>query len=116
MRCSSTSFHDIPNTVAGRARLPGSGLDGQRPCLGRTAHAQAARAAVAAPVRPAAADRGDGAGPVWSADLAETGLDIEPAAQVDRLVALSRDCGLDGVVARRQEVAQLQALVRPSGW
>ncbi len=43
------------------------------------------------------------------ADLAETGLDLEPREQVRRLAALARACGLDGVVCSPLEVAMLRA-------
>lgn len=42
-------------------------------------------------------------------DLAEIGLDIEPLQQVQRLAALTADCGLDGVVCSAQEAALLRA-------
>lgn len=41
-------------------------------------------------------------------DIAETGLDIEPAEQVLRLARLAKDSGLDGVVCSPQEVSQLK--------
>lgn len=42
-------------------------------------------------------------------DLAETGLDVEPLQQVQRLAGLAADCGLDGVVCSAQEAALLRA-------
>ncbi len=59
-------------------------------------------------------------------DIAEVGLDIEPADQVLRLARLARDSGLDGVVCSPQEVSVLKQQlgqdfclvtpgVRPSG-
>ena len=41
-------------------------------------------------------------------DIAEVGLDIEPAEQVLRLAGLASDSGLDGVVCSPQEVSQLK--------
>ncbi|MBB5016904.1 orotidine-5'-phosphate decarboxylase [Chitinivorax tropicus] len=41
--------------------------------------------------------------------LAEVGLNPDPAAMVGRLAALAKDCGLDGVVCSAQEAAQLKA-------
>ncbi|MCU7799217.1 MAG: orotidine-5'-phosphate decarboxylase [gamma proteobacterium symbiont of Lucinoma myriamae] len=41
-------------------------------------------------------------------DIAEVGLDIEPAEQVLRLARLARDSGLDGVVCSPQEVRTLK--------
>ena len=109
-------FHDIPNTVAGAVRAAaGLGVwmvnvhaSGGRRML------EAARAAVAAPVRPPLLIAVTVLTSLERADLAETGLDIEPAAQVDRLAALSRDCGLDGVVCSAQEAARLRALCGPA--
>lgn len=46
-------------------------------------------------------------------DLAEIGLDIEPLQQVQRLAALTVDCGLDGVVCSAQEAALLRATHDP---
>lgn len=42
-------------------------------------------------------------------DMAEIGLDIEPVTQVQRLAALTADCGLHGVVCSAQEAALLRA-------
>ncbi|MFN3586220.1 MAG: orotidine-5'-phosphate decarboxylase [Moraxellaceae bacterium] len=47
-------------------------------------------------------------------DLAEIGLDIEPLQQVQRLAALTADCGLDGVVCSAQEAALLRAAHGPA--
>ena len=41
-------------------------------------------------------------------DIAEVGLDIEPAIQVTRLAELARDSGLDGVVCSPLEVSNLK--------
>lgn len=41
-------------------------------------------------------------------DIAEVGLDIEPAEQVQRLASLAQDSGLDGVVCSPLEVAMLK--------
>ncbi|QLG87699.1 orotidine-5'-phosphate decarboxylase [Chitinibacter bivalviorum] len=42
-------------------------------------------------------------------ELAELGLDVEPAVQVERLARLTQSCGLDGVVCSAQEAALLKA-------
>lgn len=105
-------FHDIPNTVAGAVRAAaGLGVwmvnvhaSGGRRML------EAARAAVAASARPPLLIAVTVLTSLERADLAETGLDVEPATQVDRLAVLSRDCGLDGVVCSAQEAARLRAL------
>ena len=59
------------------------------------------------------------------ADLASTGVESSPASQVDRLAALAREAGLDGIVCSGAEVAAARAQwpegffvvpgVRPSG-
>ena len=41
-------------------------------------------------------------------DLAEVGLDLEPLEQVQRLAALARDCGLQGVVCSAREATPLR--------
>lgn len=42
-------------------------------------------------------------------DLSDIGLDIAPVEQVMRLAALTKECGLDGVVCSSHEVSQLKA-------
>ncbi|MGV2858918.1 orotidine-5'-phosphate decarboxylase [Serratia odorifera] len=42
-------------------------------------------------------------------DLRGVGIDLEPAAQAERLARLTRDCGLDGVVCSAQEAERLKA-------
>ena len=42
-------------------------------------------------------------------DLAETGLDVEPLQQVQRLAGLAADCGLDGVVCSALEAPALRS-------
>jgi orotidine-5'-phosphate decarboxylase len=43
-------------------------------------------------------------------DLAESGIGLSPAEQVERLAALARDSGMDGVVCSAQEAARLRTL------
>ena len=43
-------------------------------------------------------------------DLVEVGLDVAPAAQVERLASLVRDTGLDGVVCSPREIRLVRAL------
>ena len=43
-----------------------------------------------------------------SGDLSEVGIDVDPAAHVDRLAALTKNAGLDGVVCSAQEAARLR--------
>lgn len=109
-------FHDIPNTVASACaaatRLGVAMLN---------VHASGGRAMLAAArtaVDRAAAARG-GSAPCLVAvtvltslgdgDLADVGVVGTAAAQVQRLAALTRDCGLDGVVCSAQEARALRA-------
>ena len=46
-------------------------------------------------------------------DIAEVGLDIEPADQVLRLAKLANDSGLDGVVCSPREVSILKQVIGP---
>jgi orotidine-5'-phosphate decarboxylase len=43
------------------------------------------------------------------ADLQETGVPVSPAEQVERLAALARDAGLDGVVCSAEEAGKIQS-------
>lgn len=105
-------LHDIPNTVAGavRAVLP------LNPAL-LTVHAGGGGAMLRA-ARDAAATAGDGRprllGVTVLTSLGEA--DLEPIGQrgpvrdqVRRLAALSRSCGLDGVICSPHEIATLRA-------
>lgn len=104
-------FHDIPNTVAQAVRAAadlGVWMVNVHACGGsRMLHA--AREAlisygaqrpklIAVTVLTSMSD----------ADLAELGVTIGAAAQVERLARLSRDCGLDGVVCSAREAAQMK--------
>jgi len=46
-------------------------------------------------------------------DLAETGLDVEPVKQVERLAQLTENSGFDGVVCSAQEVGVIRSLCNP---
>ena len=100
-------FHDIPNTVAGACRaaaalgawminVHASGgsdmMKAAREALGDSA----TRPLLIAVTVLTSLDR---------PRLAEVGLDVEPAAQVERLARLTHDCGLDGVVCSPQEIS-----------
>ena len=101
-------FHDIPNTVASAVRT----LDTIAPAVltvhaaGGRAMMEAAKAAAPAQTKVVAVtvltslDRGD---------LASIGVDGEPAAQVERLAALARSAGLDGIVCSGNELAIARA-------
>ncbi len=105
-------FHDIPNTVAAACRAAHA--------LGvwmLNVHASGGRRMMAAARE--ALETGAGPRPrliavtvltsLTGADLREVGLPAEPAAQVRRLAALAKDCGLDGVVCSAREAAGLRA-------
>jgi len=117
-------LHDIPNTVEKAVRA----LAHLQPAI-LTVHAAGGRAMMAA--AKAAAPPGTKVVAVTvltsldEADLASTGVESSPASQVDRLAALAREAGLDGIVCSGAEVAAARAQwpegffvvpgVRPSG-
>ena len=104
-------FHDIPNTVAGACRAAAD-----LGCWMLNVHAGGGRAMMEAAAQ-ALADRS--ARPLLiavtvltsldDAALRETGVAAGAAAQVLRLAALTRDCGLDGVVCSPLEISPLRA-------
>jgi orotidine-5'-phosphate decarboxylase len=116
-------FHDIPNTVAGAvystAGLPAVSL--------LTLHGGGGRrmmeAAVAARDGAAAREPGEAPSPrllgvtvltsMGYEDLLEVGVPAPPAEQVERLAALARHAGLDGLVCSPLEVGALRALLGP---
>ena len=113
-------LHDIPNTVAGGIR--------SAVMLGPafvTVHASGGRAMMraAADAASEAADRLGAERPrllgvtvltsLDSDDLAAVGQDPAVADQVDRLAALARESGLDGIVCAPQEIARLRRTCGP---
>lgn len=105
-------FHDIPNTVARAVRVAAglgvwmlnvhaSGgrrmMEAAREALETTGEARALLIAVTVLTS------------FERADLAEIGIDREPARQVLKLAALACDSGLDGVVCSAQEASMLRA-------
>lgn len=109
-------LHDIPNTVAKAVET----LLPLRPAF-LTLHAGGGRAMMAAAAEAAAK-----AGPraprllavsvltsLNEADLADLGIDATPSDQVQRLAALARAAGIDGLVASPQEVAPLRRQLGP---
>lgn len=108
-------YHDIPNTVgAAVARAAGLGVwmvnvhaSGGRRML------EAARAAVEPYRGEQAGTRLIGVTVLTSltrSDLVEIGLDVEPARHVQRLAALTRETGLDGVVCSPLEIALIREI------
>jgi orotidine-5'-phosphate decarboxylase len=108
-------FHDIPNTVAGAMRA----IAPLRPFI-TNVHAGGGRAMMLA-ARDAAQDAAAKLGvpapkliavtvltSLNGADLAEVGQPADTVDQVRRLAALTRQCGLDGVVCSPQEIAVLR--------
>ena len=102
-------LHDIPNTV-------GKAIQALRPLEPAilTVHAAGGRAMMED--AKAAAPRGTKVVAVTvltsldENDLAATGISGTPDAQVERLTALAREAGLDGVVCSGNEVAAAKAL------
>jgi len=101
-------LHDIPNTVAGAIRSL-AGLDLALLNVhagGGLAMMAAARAACPSTTKLVAVTVLTS---LDEADLSTTGVFGDPAGQVQRLAALAREAGLDGVVCSAHEVALLKA-------
>ncbi|KXS37303.1 MAG: orotidine-5'-phosphate decarboxylase [Halomonadaceae bacterium T82-2] len=104
-------FHDIPNTVAGAVQAAA-----EQGVWMVNLHASGGRR-----MMTAARERLDAHGlsthliavtvltSMERQDLAEVGVDSEPAEQVERLARLSRDSGMDGVVCSAREAAAISA-------
>jgi orotidine-5'-phosphate decarboxylase len=109
-------YHDIPNTVAhacAAATRLGAWMINVHACGGR-AMMTAAREAI----ERESAQRGvprplliavTVLTSLTAQDLLETGVNAAPLDQVLRLAALTKNCGLDGVVCSPQEAALLRA-------
>lgn len=105
-------FHDIPNTVAGAVQAAA-----EQGVWMVNVHAGGGRRMMAA-----ARERLNRHGltthliavtvltSMEEADLLEVGVSSTPAEQVERLAALARDSGMDGVVCSAREARRLQAL------
>jgi orotidine-5'-phosphate decarboxylase len=98
-------LHDIPNTVAKAVEA----LAPLEPAI-LTVHAAGGRAMLeAAKAAAPAATKVIGVTVLTSlneADLAAAGIHGSPAEQVERLAALAREAGIDGIVCSGVEVAQ----------
>ncbi len=104
-------FHDIPNTVAGAVKAAADmgvwmvnvhASGGQRmmeAAIEALANNSSAPLLIAVTVLTSM-ERGD---------LSDVGLDCDPLQQVERLAALTHQCGLDGVVCSAQETTALRA-------
>jgi orotidine-5'-phosphate decarboxylase len=107
-------FHDIPNTVAKAIQA----LRPLEPAI-LTVHAAGGRAMMEdAKAAAPAGTKVVGVTVLTSldaSDLEATGLAGDPHAQVERLTALAREAGLDGVVCSGSEVAMAKAMW-PSGF
>lgn len=117
-------LHDIPNTVANAVRA----LAPLEPQI-LTVHAAGGAAMMAAAKAAALPGTKVVAVTVLTSldeqDLARTGVEGSPAEQVQRLAALARDAGIDGIVCSGHEVAAARAAwpggylvvpgVRPAG-
>lgn len=101
-------LHDIPNTVARAVRALGP----LRPAV-LTVHAVGGRAMLEAAKEAAGDSTRLVAVTVLTSldrsDLADCGIAGEPTAQVERLAALARSAGLDGIVCSGAEVAAASA-------
>lgn len=111
-------FHDIPNTVA-KAVETATRLDVQMLTIhasgGRTMMAAAEKAAqetAKALGRPAPLVLGVTVlTSMDSADLAEIGVTVPPATQVERLATLAAQAGLRGLVCSPQEISALRKIL-----
>ncbi|HET7155382.1 MAG TPA: orotidine-5'-phosphate decarboxylase [Hyphomicrobiaceae bacterium] len=107
-------LHDIPNTVAKAVEA----LAPLKPAV-LTVHAAGGRAMLEAAKAAASPETKVVAVTVLTSldggDLRSIGIDSEPREQVERLAALARSAGLDGIVCSGAEVATAKA-VWPDGF
>jgi orotidine-5'-phosphate decarboxylase len=104
-------FHDIPNTVASACRAAaqlGVWMLNVHASGGSTMM-QAAQAALADLPNPPKLIAVTVLTSMDKAQLASTGIQVEPEAQVQYLAKLAQSSGLDGVVCSAQEAAVLRA-------
>ncbi len=96
-------LHDIPNTVAKAVQA----INGLEPAI-LTVHASGGRAMMEDAKAAAGAHTKVVAVTVLTSlddhDLSRVGVSDDPHAQVERLAALAREAGLDGIVCSGQEV------------
>jgi orotidine-5'-phosphate decarboxylase len=104
-------FHDIPNTVASACKAAaqlGVWMLNVHASGGSTMM-QAAQAALADLPNPPKLIAVTVLTSMDKAQLASTGIQVEPEAQVQYLAKLAQSSGLDGVVCSAQEAAVLRA-------
>jgi orotidine-5'-phosphate decarboxylase len=108
-------FHDIPNTVAGACRSAarlGVWMMNVH-ASGGEAMMRAAREAVAGSAHPPLLIAVTVLTSLADRDLERIGFRGKTHSAVERLAALTRDCGLDGVVCSAQEAPALRKLAGP---
>jgi len=115
-------YHDIPNTVAGAARLAatmGASLCTMHAGNGRAAMTAAAEALAGAPVHPVTGRR-----PALLAVTILTSLspdelqEVSPSAdelpgRIERMARLAWECGCDGLVCAAADLPRLRAAIGP---
>jgi orotidine-5'-phosphate decarboxylase len=108
-------FHDIPNTVAGAVRSA-AGLGARMMtvhALGGPAMLEAAGAALAGTVDPPTLLAVTVLTSMDAAQLSAIGLELAPAAHVERLARMGLAAGMRGFVCSPQEVGALRAQAGP---
>ncbi len=108
-------FHDIPNTVASACRV-GAELGVWMlnvHCSGGSRMMTAAREAIDGSRQRPLLIGVTVLTSMSASDLAEVGIDLDPAAHVQRLAALAKASGLDGLVCSAQEAQGLKHCFGP---
>jgi orotidine-5'-phosphate decarboxylase len=109
-------YHDIPNTVAGACRAAarlGVWMVNVH-ASGGEAMLRAAREAVETAPKPPLLIGVTVLTSLSDADVASIGWRGTAAQNVERLAALARECGLDGIVCSAQEAAAMRAAHGPA--
>lgn len=108
-------FHDIPNTVGAAVKAAselGIAIVNVH-AAGGPAMLAAARDAAAASRNPPKVIAVTVLTSLDAADLASTGVQASPGEQALRLAALTKECGLDGVVCSAQELTAIRRQCGP---
>lgn len=109
-------FHDIPNTVAGavRSSLPLAPAIVNVHASGGGAMMRAAKEVLdASPLPRPMLIAVTVLTSMGEEDLREIGIELSPEEQVVHLAALTRACGLDGVVCSPREIKPIRAVCGP---